>query len=106
MENGSIDPSVETEKIANEGQSFRPIFLLSAVAEIIEALLLSLPINQKPAARHLRGFRKMYRTTTVLPAIVILFSQSLNQQMTNERTILVALDLSKAFETLSHVTLF
>ncbi len=65
------------------------------------------PISlQLPAAHYKRGFRKMHSTTTALTAITTRTSQGLNQQRPCERTILVALDLSKAFDTVSHATLF
>ena len=48
----------------------------------------------------------MHSTTTALTAITTQIAHGLNQQRPCERTVLVALDLSKAFDTVSHTILF
>ena len=103
---GRVIPILKPGKVASEGLSYRPISLLSPVAKTLEALLLPQLTHHLPAARHQHGFRKMHSTTTALTAITTQIAHGLNQQRPCERTVLVALDLSKAFDTVSHTILF
>lgn len=64
------------------------------------------PIAHFPIADHKHGFRKQHRTTTALHAITAHISRGFNQNKPAYTTVLVAIDLSKAFETFSHATLF
>ncbi|KAM7361935.1 uncharacterized protein ACRADG_012793 [Cochliomyia hominivorax] len=56
-------------------------------------------IAQLNTARHQHGFRKMHSTTTALTAVTTQIAHGLNHQKPCERTIKVAIDLSKAFDT-------
>ncbi len=56
-------------------------------------------------AEHQHGFRKVHSTTTALSVINAQIVHGLNQKPPCERTILVALDLLKAFDTVNHTTL-
>ena len=82
--------------------SYRPIALLSPVAKLIEKLLLPSLKESLPVANHQHGFRSGRSTTTCLDSIYHLIATGLNQPKPAHRTVLVALDLSKAFDTVRH----
>lgn len=103
---GRVIPLLKPGKSADQGESYRPISLLSPVAKTLEALLLPSLTQHFQLAQHQHGFRKQHSTTTALTAIATQISDGLNQSRPCERTVLVALDLSKAFDTVSHTTLF
>ena len=103
---GRVVPLLKPGKDASKGESYRPISLLSPVAKTLEALLLPSIRESYPVADHQHGFRKQHSTTTALHAISTHISRGLNQNRPCDRTVLVALDLSKAFDTVSHATVF
>ena len=53
-------------------------------------------------ADHQHGFRKGWLTLTALQAISDHVTTGLNESKPRDRTVLVAIDLSKAFDTVSH----
>ncbi|XP_049318515.1 probable RNA-directed DNA polymerase from transposon X-element isoform X1 [Bactrocera dorsalis] len=102
---GRVVPLLKPGKPANKGESYRPITLLSPVVKTLEALLLPTFTHHLSLASHQHGFRKVHNTTTALSVINAQIVRGLNQKPPCERTILVALDLSKAFDTVNHTTL-
>ena len=92
-------------KPLNEGNSYRPITLLSPVVQVLETLVLPFLKNSLPLADHQHGFRQNRSTTTALCEQSTTITDGLNSKRTPERSIMVALDLSKAFDTVSHTTL-
>ena len=58
-----------------------------------------------PLANHQRGFRQGHSTTTALCEITSRINNGLNSVAPQERTIVTVIDHSKAFDTVSHVTL-
>lgn len=67
----------------------------------MESLLLPYINNNIQLAEHQHGFRKNRSTTTALHLIQNQVRTGLNQKKLCARTILVALDLSKAFDTVT-----
>ncbi|XP_058982740.1 probable RNA-directed DNA polymerase from transposon BS isoform X1 [Musca domestica] len=102
---GRVVPLLKPGKDASKGESYRPISLLSPVAKTLEALLLPSIRGSYAVANHQHGFRPQHSTTTALHAISTHISRGLNQNRPCDRTVLVALDLSKAFDTVNHATL-
>ncbi len=102
---GRMVPLLKPGKPANKGESYRPITLLSPVVKTLEALLLPTFTHPLSLAEHQHGFRKVHSTTTALSVINAQIVHGLNQKPHCERTILVPLDLSKAFDTVNHTTL-
>lgn len=92
-------------KPADTAKSYRPISLLSQVAKLLESLLLPNLACQLKFADHQHGFRKGHSTTTALHIILDAIQHGLNQRKPNQRSVLVALDLSSAFDTVSHSVL-
>ena len=99
-----IIPLLKPNKPSDESDSFRPVSLLCPAIKILERLLLpSLTENLNiPVFQH--GFRKDHSTVTAL--------NDFNEQVTNgfnkklsakpDRTVLLQIDLSKAFDMVNH----
>ena len=103
---GKIIPLLKPKKQIDEGKSYRPISLLSPAAKILEKLILpelSEAINLKD---HQHGFRKHRSTVTALQEVNHHIASGLNKFKPCDRTVLVALDLSRAFDTVDHEQLF
>lgn len=96
-----IIPIQKPGKDASFGKSYRLISLLSPVAKLMEKLLLTIMTNHIDLKEHQHGFRKGHSTTTALHKIQEIISRGLNQKKPCSRTILVAIDLSRAFDTVS-----
>ncbi len=80
----------------------RPVSLLSPAIKILEALLLPLVNDAIHLADHQHGFRKGRSTTTALQSILDHINTGLNQKKPVQRTVSVAIDLSRAFDTVDH----
>jgi len=93
-----IVPILKPGKPVEEGASYRPISLLCPAAKILEALLLPELSLHFTLADHQHGFRQHRSTTTALTEITTVISDNLNSKRPHLRTIVVALDLSKAFD--------
>ena len=102
---GRIIPLLKPGKPSDVGSSFRPISLLSPPAKILEALILPSLTEAVDLKDHQHGFRKGRSTTTALHDITEHINKGLNQRQPVERTIAVAIDLSKAFDTVDHAQL-
>ena len=89
-------------KPANKGSSYRPVSLLSPPAKILEALILPYLTDSIELADHQHGFRKGRSTLTALQSIRDHIDQGLNKKRPAHRTVSVAIDLSKAFDTVDH----
>ena len=101
---GRIIPILKPGKPANQSKSYRSIALLSPVAMLLERLLIPHLQKHLPLADHQHGFRKGRSTITALNCIVHNISTGLNRPKQCERTMLVALDLTSAFNTVDHST--
>ena len=102
---GRIIPILKPNKPAYIGSSHRPISLLSPAAKILEAVLIPSITEAVNLADHQHGFRKGRSTTTALHDIYEHVTEGLNQKKPVSRTISVAIDLSKAFDTVDHAQL-
>ena len=99
---GRIIPLLKPGKPADEGTSFRPISLLSPPAKILEKVLLPEINKAVNLARHQHGFRKGHSTNTALHTINNHITKGLNKNKPVDRTVTVAIDLSRAFDTVDH----
>lgn len=84
--------------------SYRPITLLSPVVKILEAFLLPTFTKHPKLPDHQHGFRSGRSTTTATAEIVNQISNVFKSKKPNQ-SILVALNLSKALDTVDHATL-
>ena len=99
---GKVIPLLKPGKPADQGTSYHPIYLLSPAAKILESILLG-PINDSiNLAHHQHCFRKSRLTVTALQSISYIITTGLNKKKPVERTVIVAIDLSKAFDTVDH----
>ena len=103
---GRIIPLLKPGKPADEGKSYRPISLLSPAAKLLEKLILPELQSAIQLKNHQHGFRKGRSTLTALHEISEHIKTGLNKRKPVDRTILVAIDLSKAFDTVNHEILF
>ena len=97
-----IIPLLKPGKPADKGTSFRPISLLSPSIKILESILLPTISESVKLKEHQHGFRKGHSTGTALQNIANHITTGLNRKRPAERTVLVAIDLSKAFDTVNH----
>ena len=87
------------------GTSYRPISLLSVVAKTLEKCLLpyiTANITQTPTQH---GYKAQHSTVTALHTLNNTVANGFNQMAPPARTITVALDMSKAFDTVNTHTL-
>ena len=89
-------------KPTDQGSSHRPISLLSPPAKILESILLPEITEAINLPRHQHGFRKCHSTATALHEISTHITDGLNKKQPVDRTVAVAIDLSKAFDTVDH----
>ena len=102
---GRIIPLLKPGKPADEGKSFRPISLLSPAAKLLESLILPELQAAVTLAPHQHGFRKGRSTLTALQEISEHITTGLNKAKPVDRTVMVAIDLSRAFNTVNHKSL-
>lgn len=93
---GRIIPLVKPGKPASKGKSYRPISLLSPVAKLMEK-----PILSTLTEHHQHGFREARSTTTALQLLQHHIQDGFNVKRPHARTVLVALDMSRAFDTVN-----
>ena len=87
-----VIPIPKPDKYSSQGTSYRPISLLYPAAKVLEALIL-------------HGFRPRHSTTSSLLQLTIDIETGFNQRKPPHRTVCVAIDLTSAFDTVSHDTL-
>ena len=102
---GRIIPLLKPGKPADKGPSYRPISLLSPPAKILESVLLPEISESVHLEDHQHGFRKGRSTTTALHDINKHIADGLNRKQPVHRTVSVAIDLSRAFDTVDHTLL-
>ena len=95
----NIMPIRKPNKDINIGTSYRPISLPSVIAIALEKTLLPYVTNNISTQN---GFKSNHYTSTALHNINKTIATGFNQNTPPERTITVALDMSKAFDTHSH----
>ena len=99
---GKIIPLLKPGKPIDEGKSYRPISLLCPAAKILEKLILPEVSAAVDLQDHQHGFRKHHSTATALQEVQHHIASNLNRKKPSHRTVLVALDLSRAFDTVDH----
>ena len=94
-------PIPKPGKDSSQGTSYIPISLLCPATKVLEALIL-LSINEfLSPAKDQHGFRPRQSTTSVLLQLTR-HRDRLNQRKPPHRTVCVAIDLTDAFDTVSH----
>ena len=75
--------------------------MLSPIAKTLEKVLLPHLIHNIPKTKHQHGFKSDHSTTTALHQLTSQITQGFNQHPPPLRTVVVSLDLSKAFDTVN-----
>ena len=83
------------------GKSYHPVSLLSPLVKALETFLFPTLTEQLPMADHQHGFRKGRSTTTALYKTDCRLTRVLDKRKLVDRTVLVALDLRAAFDTVN-----
>ena len=101
----NIVPIPKPNKDTDKGTSYRPISLLSVIAKTLEKSLLpyiTANISNTPMQH---GYKTQHYTVTALHTLNNTVAKGFNQMAPPARTITVALDMSKAFDTINIHTL-
>ena len=99
----NIIPIPKPNKDINIVTSYRPISLLSVIAKTLEKVILPYITQNIPNITTQHGFKTKHSTNTAIHNINNTVAAGFNQPPT--RTIAVALDMSKAFDTVNIHTL-
>ena len=97
----NIVRSPKPNKDTDKGTSYRPISLLSVIAKTLEKSLLPYITANIPNTPMQHGYRTQYSTVTALHTLNNTVAKGFNQMAPHARTITVAVDMSKAFDTIN-----
>ena len=89
-------------KPQSNSSSYWPISLLSPAAKVLERLLLPDLNEHLSLSESQHGFRPQRSTTTALLPLTHTIAKGFNQRLPPDRTVAVAVDFSKAFDTVPH----
>ena len=92
-------------KDIDKGTSYRPISLLTVIAKTLEKSLLLYITANIPNTPTQYGYKTQYSTVVALDTLINTVARGFNQMAPPARTITVALDMSKAFDTINIHTL-
>ena len=101
----NIIPIPKPNKNTDRGTSYRPISILSVIAKTLEKSLLPYITANIPNTPMQHGYKTQHSTGTALLTLNNTVAKGFNQMAPHARTITVALDMSKAFETINIHTL-
>ena len=99
-----VIPLPKPGKSPSLGTNYRPISLLCPAAKVLERLLLP-ELSRLPMAPTQHGFRGRRSTTTALLPLASQVAEAFNQPRPPSRVVTMSIDLSKAFDTISHTKL-
>ena len=95
---GKIVTQLKPNKDATNPASHRPITLLCTAAKVIERLMHNLINPHITLSTTQHGFRPMHSTNTLLTQLTQDVTDGFNERAPHERTVLVTLDISRAFD--------
>ena len=101
----NIIPIPKPNKDTDKGTSYRPISLLSVIAKTLEKSLLPYITANIPNTPMQQGYKTQHSTVRALHTLNNTVAKVFNQMAPPARTITVALDMSKAFDTINIHTL-
>ena len=97
-----IIPIPKPSKDSSQGTSYRPISLLCPAAIVLEALILPSINEFLSPAKDQHGFIPRHSTSSALLQLSTDIETGFNQRKPPHRTVCVAMDLTAAFNTVSH----
>ena len=95
-------PILKPGKYPTEGVSYLPIKLLCPASKILERLILPYLNEHLVIDNSQHGFRAGRSPTSALLPLVSAVIDGFNEQKPAKRTVVVSLDLSKAFDSVKH----
>ena len=101
----NIVPIPKPNKDTDKGTSYRPISLISVIANTLEKSLLPYITANIPNTPIQHGYKTQHSTVTALHTQNNTVAKWFNQMAPPARTITVALDMSKSFDTINIHTL-
>ena len=101
----NIVPIPKPNNDTDNGTSYRPISLLSVIAKTLEKSLLPYITANIPNTPMQHGYKTQNSTVTALHTLNNIVAKGFYQMALPARTITVALDMSKAFDTINIHTL-
>ena len=101
----NIVPIPKPNKDTDKGTSYRPISLLSVIVKTLEKSLLPYTTANIPNTPMQHGYKTQHSIVTALHTLNNTVAKGFNQMAPLARTITVALDMSKAFDTINIHTL-
>ena len=97
-----VIPIPKPGKDSSQGTSYRPIPLLCPAVKVLEALILPSINEFLSPAKNQHGFRPRHSITYALLQLTTDIETGFNQRKPPHRTVCVAIDLTAAFDTVSH----
>ena len=101
----SIIPLLKPGKPPTSPSSYRPISLLSNPAKILERLVLDKIAPFIPTSPSQHGFKPLHSTTSLLTSLSQSILEGLNHSKPAPRSLVAAIDISKAFDTVPRYNL-
>ena len=101
----SIVPIPKPNRDPDKGTSYRPISLLSVIAKTLEKSILPYITANIPNTPMQHGYKTQHSTVTALHTLNNTVAKGFNQMVPLARTITVALNMSKTFDTINIHTL-
>jgi hypothetical protein len=100
----TIIPLLQPNKPSNESNSYRPVSLLCPAIKILERLILPTLTESLDIPVFQHGFRKDHSTVTALNDFNADVTNGFNEKSSKrpDRTVLLQIDLSKAFDMVNH----
>ena len=95
----NIIPILKPGKSSSDPGSYRPISLLSTLIKTLEKLILKIIQPHLPVHVAQHGFRAAHSTTTLLTSLTQNIANGFNEKQPPSRTVMVAIDINKAFDT-------
>ena len=100
----AIIPILKPNKPTNDPGSYRPISLLCPAVKILERTILNRIKHLLPSPTHQHGFKPLHSTTTALTHISQFIQEGICKKKPH-RTVMAAVDVSKAFESIPRTVL-
>ena len=97
----NIIPIPKPNKDTDNGTSYRPISILSVIAKILEKSLFHFHNSKHTKHTHATQVQTQHSTVTALHTVNNTVAKGLDQMAPPTRPITVALDMSKAFDTIN-----
>ena len=97
-----IIPLPKPGKDHSESKSYRPVSILCPAIKIMERLILPILDTHLKVPSFQHGFRKNHSTVTALHDFNQDICEGFNKKIPPDRTVLVQIDLSKAFDMVNH----